>query len=402
MRELFSMDQKDYQEGGKVFSRDSARGIILKDGKVLLVHSRKYDYYKFPGGGIEAGENHETALCREVLEETGSRVIPESIREFGYVPRRQKDFKDENGIFAQDNFYYFCEIEEQLKEETKLDDYELEEGFTPVWVEPFTACLHNRHCDTSQEGLDGIMVKREAKVLDLVDLEIRRNERREHEKKTLEALGHPEYFEMLDFVREELEEKNADNSGSRMTDVFYSRYDHTKRVFAWVLRLYQKSARKKEIRLDDLIIAAIFHDIGRRKADEQKIPHAAAGVPVTRRFLEEKGYAAERIDYICNLVAKHSDKHLMSESSVDLGLLMLMEADLFDDMGAQGIVMDCMITESRNPDAKFEDCLDHITRYTLTQQENNPMISPEAIALWEEKTKLTKTFVEALKNDLIL
>jgi len=46
MRELFSMDAKDYLEGGKVFRRDSARAIVLKDGKVLLVHSKKYDYYK--------------------------------------------------------------------------------------------------------------------------------------------------------------------------------------------------------------------------------------------------------------------------------------------------------------------------------------------------------------------
>ena len=73
-----------------------------------------------------------------------------------------------------------------------------------------------------------------------------------------------------------------------------------------------------------------------------------------------------------------------------------------DDMGAQGIVMDCMITESRNPGAKFEDCLDHMTRYTLRQQEQNPMVSPEAVAVWEEKTRLTRAFVEALRTDLIL
>ena len=53
MKELFSMDRKDYNPEGKVTSRPSARGIIAKDGKVLLVHSKKFDYYKFPGGGME-------------------------------------------------------------------------------------------------------------------------------------------------------------------------------------------------------------------------------------------------------------------------------------------------------------------------------------------------------------
>jgi len=161
----------------------------------LLVHSKKYGYLKFPGGGIESGEDHVQALCREVREETGLEVIPDSIREFGYVPRRQKDQKDEN------------------------------------W---------------------------------------------------------------------------------------------------WT-------------------------------------------------------------------------KHCMREEGLDLGLLMLMEADLMDDMGALGIVMDCMITESRNPGAQFEDCLDHITRYTLRQQEEkNPMVTPEAIAFWEEKTNLVRQFVNALRRDVML
>ena len=401
MRELFSMDTKDYREGGKVFRRDSARAIIIKDGKVLLVHSKKYDYYKFPGGGIEPGEDRETALCREVLEETGYQVIPDSVREFGYVPRRQRDSWDENGIFAQDNFYYFCEIKEQEKSPARLDDYEQEEGFTPVWVEPFVASLHDRYCDTSKEGLDGVMVSREAKVLDLVDLEARRLQRKEHERNTLEALGHPEYFEMLDFVRERLQE-GTEYSGSGKTDISYSRYDHTKRVLAWVLRLYSESARKSEIRFDELVVATIFHDVGRSCATQVKLPHAQAGVPITRKYLEEKGYAPETIDYICNLVAQHSDKHRMREEGMDPALLMLMEADILDDMGAQGIVMDCMITESRNPNAKFEDCLDHMTRFTLRQQGNNPMVSPEAIAVWEEKTRLTRAFVEALRKDLML
>ena len=76
VRELFSMDARNYREDGKVFSRPSARAVILKDGKALLIHSKKYDYYKFPGGGIESGEDHETALCREVLEISFENILP--------------------------------------------------------------------------------------------------------------------------------------------------------------------------------------------------------------------------------------------------------------------------------------------------------------------------------------
>lgn len=238
---------------------------------------------------------------------------------------------------------------------------------------------------------------------ELMDREARRLERKEHERKTLEALGRPEYFEMLEFVKKQLHEESTEVAGSAKIDISYSRYDHTKRVLAWVLRLYEGSKRKEEIRFDELVIATIFHDVGRAVVLGTDVPHAQAGVPITKNYLEERGYAPEKVAYVCDLVARHSDKYRMREEGLDLGLLMLMEADLMDDMGALGIVMDCMITESRNPNARFEDCLDHMTRYTLRlQEEENPMVTPEAIAFWDEKTRLSRQFVDALRRDVML
>lgn len=230
-----------------------------------------------------------------------------------------------------------------------------------------------------------------------------KEELKEHAQHTLEGLGHPEYAEMLEFVRQQLGEANTERKKCGKMEINYSRFDHTKRVLAWTIRLYEKSERKSEIRFDEVVIATIFHDVGRIAADELGIPHAEAGVPITKKYLEEKGYAPEKVAYVCDLVARHSDKHRMREEGLDLGLLMLMEADLMDDMGALGIVMDCMIVVSRNPIAKFEDCLDHVTNYTLRlQEEENPMVSPEGIALWNEKTELTRKFVEALRRDIML
>ena len=59
MRTLFCIDTKDYDPNGTTYVRPSVRGIIVRDGKVAMVHSRKYNYSKFPGGGLEAGETHE-------------------------------------------------------------------------------------------------------------------------------------------------------------------------------------------------------------------------------------------------------------------------------------------------------------------------------------------------------
>ena len=81
MRELFDIVKNNFDPDGERFVRPSVRGIIIKDGKVALVHSLKYDYYKFPGGGIEPGESVIDALIRETAEEAGLTVILESIRE---------------------------------------------------------------------------------------------------------------------------------------------------------------------------------------------------------------------------------------------------------------------------------------------------------------------------------
>ena len=101
MRLLFTIDTRDYEKNGSVFVRNSARSIILRDGCVAMVYSKRYRYYKFPGGGIEPGETPEEALIRETLEETGLSVLPDSIREYGYVHRVQKGQKE--AVFVQDN-----------------------------------------------------------------------------------------------------------------------------------------------------------------------------------------------------------------------------------------------------------------------------------------------------------
>ena len=49
---------KDYDENAPRFERPSVRGIISREGKIALVHSLKYDYYKFPGGGCKKNEKH--------------------------------------------------------------------------------------------------------------------------------------------------------------------------------------------------------------------------------------------------------------------------------------------------------------------------------------------------------
>ena len=160
MRHLFTMDSKDYDPSGTRRFRPSVRGLIIREGKVLMIHSRKYDYYKFPGGGMEPGEDQKQALCREVAEESGFRVIPGSIREYGLVRKISKGGETE--IFDQENFYYLCDVADAVGQD--LDDYEADEGFTPAFVTPQTAIETNRFHD--HQGKWGLVQERECLVLE--------------------------------------------------------------------------------------------------------------------------------------------------------------------------------------------------------------------------------------------
>jgi 8-oxo-dGTP diphosphatase len=51
----------------------AAGGIIVSDGRVLLVHRPKYADWSFPKGKLEPDESWEAGALREVEEETGLR-----------------------------------------------------------------------------------------------------------------------------------------------------------------------------------------------------------------------------------------------------------------------------------------------------------------------------------------
>ncbi len=165
MRLLFSIDKKNYQNCNHTFTRNSARSVIIRGRTIALVHSLKFDYYKFPGGGIERGESLKDAVIRETLEESGLTVIPESIREYGYVHRIQKSTYNDSECFVQDNFYYLCSVEDGRVPQ-KLDDYEARERFTLEFVEPEAAIAVNRKPNHGPK--DRNMIEREARVLEML------------------------------------------------------------------------------------------------------------------------------------------------------------------------------------------------------------------------------------------
>lgn len=204
------------------------------------------------------------------------------------------------------------------------------------------------------------------------------------------------YEELFAYVKDVLAVYDS-HGGTAKNRIKYSRYDHTVRVYNWAMILAEDY--KGTIDMEALQIAAIFHDIGYALNKEDMGNHAADGAVLCKEYLERIGYPQEKADFICELIARHSDKECMHSEEIPLELVLLMEADLLDDTGAHGIIMDAWIRSTRE-DVSFEAILEHINEFTLKQMQENPMRTGKAYEIWEDKKELTNRFVESLTMDL--
>jgi len=56
----------------------SVKGVIIREGKVILLRNER-DEWELPGGKLELSESPEGCLAREIAEELGLDVQPESL-----------------------------------------------------------------------------------------------------------------------------------------------------------------------------------------------------------------------------------------------------------------------------------------------------------------------------------
>ena len=111
LRKIFPEDQE--LKNKKIYKRIAARGIILDGENILLIHTKRYDDYSFPGGGVDKGETLEDGVKREINEETGAQNI-EIISEYGIYDEIKPIHKKDYDFINMVSYFFVCNIHKEL------------------------------------------------------------------------------------------------------------------------------------------------------------------------------------------------------------------------------------------------------------------------------------------------
>ncbi|MFW6458010.1 MAG: HD domain-containing protein [Halodesulfurarchaeum sp.] len=147
-----------------------------------------------------------------------------------------------------------------------------------------------------------------------------------------------EAFEsMAEFVYDFLEASvENEGDGGRMRWYPWHSAEYRFNHIMNVVELATTIAEKEGANTDVVRVAALFHDIAKLEADQDV--HAEAGARVAREYLESHGhFPGSFVDQVCRSIEAHSHQGNLEE--VTLETQCLIEADLLDKIGANGITL---------------------------------------------------------------
>lgn len=157
-------------ESKRIYKRIAARGIILDGENILLLYTKRYDDYSFPGGGVDKSENLEEGVKREINEETGAQNI-EILSEYGIYDEMKPIHKKNYDYINMISHFFVCDIHKELGK-TNLEDYEIKNGMDARWINIYEAIAHNKEVIKNQPETIGLYIDRELFMLELVAKEL--------------------------------------------------------------------------------------------------------------------------------------------------------------------------------------------------------------------------------------
>jgi 8-oxo-dGTP diphosphatase len=132
---------------------ESVAGIVFNptSSEVLLIKRRDVPVWVLPGGGIEPEEDPESAVCRELLEESGLKVA---------IVRKVALYEPRNKLARRTHFFE-CKV---LSGEPKISDETSDVRFfplekLPLMPPPYASWIADaaaRHPQTLHKEIEGV------------------------------------------------------------------------------------------------------------------------------------------------------------------------------------------------------------------------------------------------------
>ena len=193
------------------------------------------------------------------------------------------------------------------------------------------------------------------------------------------------YSEVMDFVKQ----KTADSSRPSNYP-FRSRYEHTMRVYRWAIRLQAKLGGD----LDVIVLAALLHDIGW----EQDRPSSEVSAEVAVEYLDSIGVSPELIVKVGEIIM--ACEELDTDKDLSLECKIVMDSVLLDEVGAVGIMRDCMVTADEE-DATYKKAYYRIKEF---YRQNKPLIrcckTEAARTEYSKRMQLIEGYIYQLEKEI--
>ena len=130
MKHILTITDKEITGSDKLSAaepRIAVNAILFDaDENIALCYMGKYDLHTLPGGGVEVGEDLQSATQREIWEETGCQC--EIIGELGKIIENRYEHD-----FSQERSYYIAHVTGE-KGELHLTNEEIAENTSVVWL----------------------------------------------------------------------------------------------------------------------------------------------------------------------------------------------------------------------------------------------------------------------------
>lgn len=149
----------DSNDRASYYVRTAVRAVLRNnDDQIALMYSNQREYYKLPGGGVDDGEELQTALHRELMEEVGAMAVIDN--ELGQVVE-WRDY----ARFKQISYAYTATVIGELVM-PDLTESEIAEGFEVKWISGIDIAIDLIDAKSNSGDVAiSFMSKRDAEIL---------------------------------------------------------------------------------------------------------------------------------------------------------------------------------------------------------------------------------------------